>query len=139
MKGYPVGFRGRYGTKEHEEIVDWMRFDVATHLRTRFFDTEWSFIYDEGLTAILLGPHGDRHGKGRRYPDGLIIYENGKERATIVVEVEVGNYNLSKALPRTQILHVGFDGTVNIVNPRNGFILEVTEAIRELAIEDFQK
>lgn len=137
MEASPVGFMGRYGTKEHEDIVNWMRFDVAAYLRKIFFDTEWSFIYDENLIAILLGTYGDKYRRGGYYPDGLIIYENGEERAAIIVEV--GNYNLSKALPGFQILHVGFDKDINIVNPQNEFTSEVVEMIQELVILEAQK
>lgn len=128
----PKGFRGQRGSELHNAIVDWTRFDLVPYLRSVFADTLWFCVYDDTTMAMLLGTRGQlKQAIGARYPDGLWIYcpDDGSEGGTIVIEA--GNYNLNKTLAELQVLHIGFDGQINVVNPYNTFIMDVADVVRE--------
>lgn len=128
----PKGFKGQRGSELHNAIVDWTRFDLIPYLRSKFTNILWLCVYDDTTMAMLLGTRGQlKQAIGARYPDGLWIYcpEDGTEGGIIVIEV--GNYNLNKTLAELQVLHVGFDGQINAVNPYDSFAMDIADVLRE--------
>lgn len=119
---------GQQGTELHEDLVNWSRFDLIPYLRTVFADIEWLPIYAQGLVASELGTKLCKQG-GESYPDGIWFY-NGYR-----LLVEVGRYNLAKLPQGEQLLHIGWDGEVSIVNPKDSFVLDVVDAIKAYRIE----
>ena len=133
MDDWLDGFMGPRGTKLHNAIVDWTRFDLIPYLRIVFPDMEWDCIYDDRLQSHFLNTKGNQPLDGTRVgvkvPDGLWIYDTGN------IVIEIGHYLVDKWYEDQQVLHIGFDGQVNIVNPQGGFILDVADAIRDYQIE----
>jgi len=98
------------------------------YIRTVFPDVEWDCIYDDPLMASLIRYKG-AGGRDGYFPDGLWFY-NGNS-----LIIEVGRFNLAK-LPRDeQMIHIGWDGQVNVVNPRDGLVLDVADAIGAFRME----
>ena len=135
MNSWSDGFMGQRGTQLHDAIVNWTRFELMSYIRTVFPDVEWSCIYDDGIQMFLLdtkgGPSTEYGGRGKnaKFPDGLWIYSAGN------IVIEVGRYLVDKWHEDQQVLHIGFDGQVNVINPKDGFILDVADAIRDYRVE----
>ena len=130
MGNWSDGFMGPRGTQLHETIVNWTRFDLVPYLRMVFPSMEWDCIYDESLSGFLLGyPGNGIGGKDGYFPDGLWFYNNNR------LIIEVGNYNLVRLPNNEQMIHIGFDGQINVVNPKDEFVLEVADAIKDYQIE----
>ena len=122
---------GQRGSRLHKAIVDWTRFDLMPYIRTVFPDTDWDCIYWDQFMMAMLGTAG-QGGTARRNalcPDGLWIYDSGS------VVIEVGRCSVNKWHKDQQVLHVGFDGQVNVVNPKDGFIVDVAGAVEDYIVE----
>ena len=120
---------GKRGTPLHEAIVDWVRFDLISHIRTVFPDLDWSCIAHDGLMGELLETLGDATNKGGYFPD--CIWDYGES----CIVIEVGHCDLMNILPKIQTLHIGFDGQVNVVNSRDDLIFDIANAIRDYVKE----
>ena len=120
---------GKRGTPLHEAIVDWVRFDLIVHIRTIFSDLDWSCIAHDGLMGELLETLGDTTNKGGYFPD--CIWDYGES----CIVIEVGHCDLLNVLPEIQTLHIGFDGQVNVVNPKDDMIFSVANVIRDYVKE----
>lgn len=120
---------GKRGTPLHDAIVDWVRFDLITHIRTVFSDLDWSCITHDGLMGELLGTMGDATNKGGYFPD--CIWDYGES----CVVIEVGHCDLMNVLPEIQTLDIGFDGQINIVNPKDSFVFDIANVIRDYVKE----
>lgn len=114
---------GMRGGQLHRELVDWFRFDFCPSLREIFPWIDWYFVFDNSMTALLLGTQGKaikpKGGKrGGYYPDGLIIYEDDETEEMGSFVIEIGRYEPDRA-PRSDItvLHLGFSGRVSLINP----------------------
>ena len=105
------GCRGR---DRHQEIVDWLRFDLPPILR-------------ELALGVYVGPEVTYHdnSNGGQIPDGMLIFND----APLVLEV--GDCQVGK-WPDYAVLHIGFDGTVNVVNPEK---CSATYAVRDVVSE----
>ena len=122
---------GQRGSELHEAIVNWTRFDLLPYIRTVFSDTEWSGIYWDQFMMVALGTDG-QDGTARKNglcPDGLWVYDTGN------IVIEVGRYFTNKWHEDQQVLHIGFDGQVNAINPQDDFVSEVADAIRVWRME----
>ena len=129
----PKGFKGPRGTQLHDAIVDWTRFNLMPYIRTVFPDIEWDCIYDDGLQTYLLATKGDQSiggtRRGVKVPDGLWIYDSDS------IVIEVGRYLVNKWHSDQQVLHIGFDGQVNVVNAQDELTIDVAGAIRDYITE----
>ena len=123
---WPQGFLGHRGSIEHDAIVDWTRFDLAQYVRDMFPRVDWSFIYADALIALeVSGKALSKHGRaGRRFPDGLWLFDQGR------ILIEVGHFDLDKIEKNEIILHISFDGKINLVNPRDGIHIEIWETVK---------
>lgn len=122
---------GQRGSKLHEAIVDWTRFDLLPYIRTVLPDTEWSGIYWDQFMMVVLGTDG-QGGTARKNglcPDGLWIYDTGS------IVIEVGRPSVGKWHKHQQVLHIGFDGQVSVINAQDAVIGDVAVAIRDWRME----
>jgi hypothetical protein len=121
------------GGKEHEEIVNLIRFDAVNLLRMRHGRqyTEVLCMAAEIFMTAALGtsPEGGRS-KADRIPDIVLGLPGYSDDGTWLV-VEVGRYDPSKWEPNVPVLHVGFNRSVNIINPKgHPFEQDMAGAVR---------
>lgn len=100
---------GCRGSDFHEQIVDWLRFELPAYMR-EYIPARFYMMPD-----ILLEMAQGNRGKGHRVdmPDANFVFADG------VLLVEVGQCFMSK-WPDNAVLHISFDGEVSLWNERKG-------------------
>jgi len=80
---------------------------------------QWSFVYDDGLMATLVGTRQGASTRGWRqgsyFPDGLWVFEDTESGYEGCLAIEVGEYNPDRAPGDVPVLHIGFGGKVSLI------------------------
>ena len=113
---------GKFGRKEHEEIIQTIRSGIYEHLSWEGFEIgeDYFLFLDEQVMMSSLGQFGACRVNGARIPDMLFV-----TKGTPVI-IEVGNYIPSKWETDMPVVHVGFNHRVSLVNDDQN---DLTEAI----------